>query len=142
MRDKFLFLIVLVCTSCAEDPFPRGLYDYQVERLLSGGESKTWLLVSMNDNGTITQPTICTDSLRLQVSVINTDSIQVQLLTPLADCNGFSSKNLGNANASGDLVFTDSIIFKSGAIWIVNDITSKNLIYSTEGVISSWVTIN
>ncbi len=138
MRGKWL-LLVLIVLGCQDDQVPVGFYDYQVERLLSGGDSKTWTLVSTSRGGVVSRPSICTDTLRLQIAVVtDTDSISISRLTPTADCSGFTEETLGNANASGDLVFTDSIIFASGDIWIINEITAKTLSLTTQSQSENW----
>lgn len=126
MRGKLLFL-TLFAFACKEDQFPAGLYHYQAERLLSGGDSKTWVLVSSSESGTVTNPTLCSDTLRLLITEVASDSINISRLIPISNCTSFDSLKFGNANASGDLVFTDSIIFATGEVWIIDKITSKGL---------------
>ncbi len=136
MRGKWL-LLALSILSCKDDQFPEGLYNYQVERLLSAGDSKTWNLVSLSRGGVNSNPSQCTDSLRLLITSVS-DSIHVSRLTPNIDCLTFSTEDLGNANASGDLLFTDSLVFSSGHVWIIHQITSENLSLTTNSQSEIW----
>ncbi len=131
-------LLALLFLGCKDDQFPEGLYNYQAERLLSGGDSKTWALISVNRDGVVSNPALCTDTLRLQISTLGADSIQVSRLTPNVDCSAFIAEDLGNANASGTLVFTDSIIFVSGEVWIITEISSENLSLTTRLQSEIW----
>ena len=93
MRGKWLVLLLFI--GCQQDFFPAGLYDYQVERLLSGGESKVWSeqVGSMN----------CADSTKLYITLLENssgDSVSLSILTPRSDCSGFDTTLIGNANAS------------------------------------------
>jgi hypothetical protein len=130
MRVKW-FVLTLLFLGCKEDQFPKGIYDYQVERLLSGGESKVWLLAEEKTEGIVTRPEVCSDSTRLLIAATQLDSIEISRLVPKVDCSGFDTLALGNANTSGELVFTDSLIFSTGEFWIVESISSLNLILST-----------
>ena len=118
----FIFLI-----GCSDDNFPQGLYDYQVERLLSAGENKTWLLVSSNEGGVASFPTTCADSTRLFVTLIDQDSISISRLLPNPSCSAFDTLKLGNANASGDLLFTDSLRFATGRFWTIQSVTASEI---------------
>ncbi|MEP5612916.1 MAG: hypothetical protein ABJP45_11730 [Cyclobacteriaceae bacterium] len=141
MRDKLFRLALffsITFSACKEDAVPQGLYNYQVERLLSGDTAKTWVLVSSVIEGSTTTPVVCTDSLRLLITAVATDSINVATLTPQMNCTAFDTLDLGDANASGDLVFTDSIVFDSGEIWIVTEITSQNLSLSVDASIMRY----
>ncbi|MEP1096566.1 MAG: hypothetical protein ABJG78_15730 [Cyclobacteriaceae bacterium] len=140
MRGK-LVLLAFLFIACEEDEVPQGLYNYQVERLLSGGAAKTWVLASTNTDGSTTTPALCTDSLRLLITAVATDSINVTTLTPKLNCLTFDSLDLGDANASGDLVFTDSIVFDSGEIWIIDEITARNLTITTNIQTEKWTSL-
>lgn len=128
MRDKFLsiFLFLLIM-SCSEEELPAGIYDYQVERLLSGTSgSKTWDQVVNSSN--------CSDSVRLHVVSVD-DSLDFSRLTYQTVCSIFDTTYLGRANASKaedrDL-FTDSLRFQNGDFWIVKTITSDLLTIEIE----------
>ncbi|MEQ9467316.1 MAG: hypothetical protein RLN88_07880 [Ekhidna sp.] len=117
--------IILSVLSCAEADVSAKLYDYQVERLLSGQlGSKTWNQIVDSEN--------CADSIKLFIELVNSsgdadDSLDISELTPISNCTSFDTVYLGRADASsfsgGDL-FTDSLIFASGDFWIVSQITS------------------
>lgn len=126
MRGKWWVLLIFL-VGCAEDNFPGGLYDYQVERLLSGGDSKVWMLVSELENGVASFPSICSDSTRLLITLTSLDSVNIVQLIPNIICDAFDTLKLGNANASGDLLFTDSLRFASGEYWYVQSITGTKL---------------
>jgi len=125
MRGKWLFLIGLFLLSCNNDFIPPGFYDYQVERLLSGGTNKLW---DQEVNSTD-----CQDSVKLYFQLLENDSddsVTVSRLTPLSDCSAFDTILIGNADASsleGAIGFTDSLIFASGDFWIINSVTSDRL---------------
>jgi len=138
MRGK-LVLLAFLCIACKEDEVPQGLYNYQVERLLSGGTAKTWVLVSTNTDGSTATPELCTDSLRLLITSVATDSINITTLTPRLNCATFDSLDLGDANATGDLVFTDSINFESGEVWVILNLSSLDLTIQTSTESNTWI---
>ena len=133
-------LLGLLITSCQEDDFPTGIYDYQVERLLSTDTMKTWTLTSQIIDGQLSNPMQCTDSVKL-LFVHIMDSITVSRLLPQADCMAFDTLSLGNASASvakGTNRFTDTLHFATGDFWIIDAITSKNLLFSEENTQFSY----
>ena len=120
MRSKCLLIFLLF--ACREEFFPRDLYDYQIERLLSGGSAKTWLQMINSVE--------CSDSVRLHITLLSSssdDSISIFNLLPKSNCFGYDTAFVGNANASGNLLFTDSLLFADGDFWIVESVTSENL---------------
>lgn len=126
MRDKLIGLVLLIgLIACSDEDLPAGIYDYQVERLLSGQSgSKTWFQVTASTN--------CADSVKLVFDLIentSNDSLDVSMIT---GCESFNSTNyIGRASASkalGRQLFTDSLIFRSGDFWIIEEITSKQLL--------------
>ena len=133
MRGRSL-LLLLFCIACDTDFFPEGLYDYQVERLLSSGDTKTWNQVANTDN--------CTDSVKLVFTLLSStidDSVSVERLTSNVACTGFDTTSLGNADASSfsdALNFTDTLNFANGSFWIIRDVSSENLIIEETDVIS------
>ncbi len=128
MRVRLLAILsVFYLLSCADDEIPGGLFDYQVERLLSEGDTAQWLLTSQIIDNTRVTPESCNDSTQLFVRIIDGDSINISFLVPNADCSTFDTTKLGDANASGDILFTDSILFDSGDYWRIFSITSRNL---------------
>ena len=134
MRGKLLVLL-MICIACNNDFFPEGLYDYQVERLLSGDDSKVWKQVLSSGD--------CQDSVKLVFTFISNttdDSVLVQRLVSNEVCSGFDTTSLGNADASSfndALLFTDSLNFANNAFWIIRSLTSDQLIIdqSTERIL-------
>lgn len=130
MRGRLLVLFLTsVLIACSEEELPAGIYDYQVERLLSGQEEmKAWMQVVNSQN--------CTDSMQLIFERVENsidDSLDVSMIS------GCSSSGLttiiGRASASRAIdrdLFTDSLIFASGDVWIVDQITSKQLLLSID----------
>jgi len=116
---------LLVLISCSDEGPQNGLYDYQVERLLTNGSSKTWNEVVNTSN--------CQDSTRLLFELLtNTtdDSVTIYQLIPRSDCSRFDTTLLGNADASSfeqGIRFSDSLIFANGDFWMVEQITSDLL---------------
>lgn len=133
-------MCLLFLVGCSEDNFPQGLYDYQVERLLSAGDSKTWMLVSETEDGTIAFPTTCSDTTRLLITLVDQDSISISRLLPNLECNAFDTLKFGNANASGDLLFTDSLRFATGSFWTIQSVTSSKLeIFTSNKVLEAYL---
>lgn len=131
MRDKLfvIILIVFVSISCSEEDLPEGIYDYQIERLLSGQTgSKIWSQVSSNTN--------CADSIKLIFTLVadsSNDSLDISLER---GCSGSSTTTLiGRADAShitDGVLFTDSLLFTNGNYWIVDEITSEQLLLNID----------
>lgn len=122
-RGVALIILLLFC-ACDNDFFPKGLYDYQVERLLSNDSSKVWLQRVNAEN--------CQDLVRLFVELIsepNNDSLDISEITFSANCTPDTSI-IGRADASSfdeSLLFTDSLNFANGDFWIISRITSESL---------------
>lgn len=124
MRDKVLVIFLLIgLMSCSDESVPAGIYDYQVERLLSGESGiKTWSLQNNAAN--------CTDSVKLLFELVtNTtnDSLDISIIN---GCSPATATLIGRASASSPsdrIIFTDSLVFASGSYWIVNQITSDQL---------------
>ncbi len=138
MRGKLWVVLFALCFSCVEDEFPEGIYHYQVERLLSNGDSKTWILASQTNDGVVITPGACQDSIRLQVTQVE-DSVGFTRLIPTSDCTDFDSNSLGNANASGTLLFTDSLLFGDGTIWKIQSVLPDELIVEESDVLIRYV---
>lgn len=113
--------------SCSEEELPAGIYDYQVERLLSGSSgSKAW--------NQIVNSTNCADSVILYAVAVD-DSLDFSRLTYQSTCDAFDTTYIGRANASSpddrDL-FTDSLRFSNGNYWMIKTITSDLLTIEVE----------
>lgn len=126
MRDKLVLLLLLpiLFFSCSEEELPTGLYDYQVERLLSGTDgTKTWSQVVNSTN--------CTDSIKLVFDLIvdsSNDSLDVSITSGCAE--SLSTILIGRASASSEddqILFTDSLNFADGTYWIVEQVTAEQL---------------
>ncbi len=113
--------------SCSEEELPAGIYDYQVERLLSGSsESKSWNQLVNSSN--------CADSVILYVEAIG-DSLDFSRLTYQNTCGEFDTTYIGRANASSEddrNLFTDSLRFANGDFWLIKTITSEILTIEVE----------
>ncbi|WP_420575603.1 hypothetical protein [Ekhidna sp.] len=122
MRDSLLVIVLFFSfIACSEEDLPEGLYDYQVERLLTGGSAKTWDQVVGSTN--------CTDSLKLYFELVN-DSVDISQINPGSACAFDDTLFLGRANASGfpdNNLFTDSLNFSDGDYWMIRRITSSLL---------------
>ncbi len=131
-RFGILFFFIV---SCDNDFFPAGVYDYQVERLLSADGSKVWRQVITTD--------VCQDSIRLFVELIPSsadDSVALSEILRGVNCNP-DTVFIGNADASsfeGAIVFTDSLNFKNGDFWILELITFTNLRINRQGEIVNY----
>lgn len=121
-----LGLAVLLLIGCAEPFTPEGLYDYQIARLLTGENSKTWAVNSEIINGSSQSPQNCADSSFYYFQPLG-DSIDAHLL--LQNCikiNTYDSSYIGRfLPSSEELVFTDSLNFSNGEFWILVNITSE-----------------
>jgi len=128
MRGKWLF--VLIFFGCQSDFIPEGLYDYQVERLLSGGDSKVWFQVVNSPN--------CQDSTKLFVQLLSNsldDTVAISRLNLSQDCSVVDTLFIGNADASsfeGAILFSDTLNFSDGSFWTVERITSNEIVIRSE----------
>lgn len=126
-RFKYLFISLIFHSSCTNEFFPEKLYDYQVERLLSGGDNKVWDLVIDSQN--------CQDSVRLFVELLSSstdDSVVISEIIRGGLCNPDTSLT-GHADASSfedAIFFTDTLNFDNGEFWIIERITNQTLILS------------
>lgn len=129
MRKTACLLMGLIwMTSCGDDYVPAGLYNYQVERLLSQGSSKEWTLVSRSIGGSQVALDDCTDSLKLVVD-LKSGLLVFNEYTPRVGCALYDTLYYGSGLASGELLFTDSIVLEGGAYTylLIDEITSKRL---------------
>lgn len=115
----------LVC-ACGDD-FQRQLYDYQIERLLSGGETAVWSPVSKRFEGDELLVN-CADSVRFMID-LDADSILFRRMVPRCDATGlFDTVEVAKGSASVDSqIFTDSILFTTGEFWLINTLFSTTL---------------
>ncbi len=136
MRKLIYILVAWIgLSACEEETFyPLGLYDYQVERLLTGGnEQGTWLINSITKDGANQEILSCSDSVRWVFEQVTSDSISVYELTFDAQCLFYDTLIFGQLAASGsNLLFTDSLKFDAeGTVndrfISVSEVTSKLL---------------
>ncbi|WP_370090448.1 hypothetical protein [Ekhidna sp.] len=137
MRDKILLAVFgIFLLACSEEELPAGIYDYQVERLLSAGSEKTWSEVVNSTN--------CVDSVKLHFEMVSNatnDSLDVFELIPISNCTSFDTTLIGRADASrlvGSDLFTDSLIFSTGSFWIVRGVTSQFMTVEVNGDLLSF----
>jgi len=135
--NRFWFLLVAACfiLACDDETFyPSGLYNYQVERLITdGGGQATWLITSISIDGQNQSMDGCLDSVRWVFERITTDSISAYMLEFDVECVLYDTTLLGQMTASGnDLLFTDSLLFETvnssnDRVMHVSKITSTEL---------------
>ena len=124
--------LVWICLACDTNFFPEGLYDYQVERLLSAGDSLVWDQTLSSEN--------CQDSVKLLFALLSStadDSVAVLRLVANDQCTGFDTTIIGNADASSfsdALLFTDSLNFDDGSYWIIQSVTSELLVIESDQI--------
>jgi len=126
MCGKYLFVVLAVLIfACDSNFFPVGLYDYQVERLLSNDSSKTWVQQRSVES--------CQDSLLLLFNFVSSaedDSVSIFEIVGGISCDPDTSF-IGNADASSfsdALLFTDTLNFSDGNFWILRSLTAKRLV--------------
>ncbi len=136
MYKKYVLYLVMLLTvlfGCEDEYFPEGYWPYQVEFMLTNGDSRNWLVTRWEENGQEVDMNTCSDSLRLAFEVITSDSIASYQLRKRNDCVTFDTTFIGELTASGgEGFFTDSLYLEraNGSILrtVVNDLTSKGLI--------------
>jgi len=126
MFVKSLFLlcsITLVLQSCDDPFFPVGLYDYQVEKLLTNDSNKLWTQIEQ-------QSSDCQDSTWLLIGS-NQDSISLSRIVKIENCEIFDTIFFGNAKISflpETFLSTDTLIFDDSNKWIIEEITFRELV--------------
>lgn len=124
---KWVCFLLLLGFAC-EDDFQRQLFDYQVERLLTGGSQAVWRPTSIIYEGDQLLRD-CADSVLFMFELNTDDSISFNRLRPR--CNGesvYDTLDFGKGNASVDSqIFTDSILFSDGDYFLINSIFSQGL---------------
>lgn len=124
---KFFLLLSGLAWACSED-FSSQLLDYQVERLLAGGDQATWSPTSIRLNGDQLL-TNCADSVLFMFALNADDSISFRRLRP--NCPGgalYDTLEIVKGDASGDeQIFTDSIRFSTGDFFLINSVFSQSM---------------
>ncbi len=127
-----LLLIGMLCGCEEEDFYPKGLYGYQVDRLISGGESKLWILTASEIDGQAQAFEDCGDSLKLYVEERTMGIAVYQLNT----CNptdstffGYMTSSFKAKGLANQYLFTDSLLFEEGTedFFLVKEVTSLYL---------------
>lgn len=124
---RFILLLMGLVWACSDD-FQQQLYDYQVERLLTGGNQATWSPTSIQLNGDQLLNN-CADSVLFMFELNSDDSLEFRRLRP--NCPGstlYDTLGILKGNASVDeQIFTDSIRFSSGHFFLINSVFSQSL---------------
>jgi len=122
-----LFISIFTFIDCSEEFVPKGLYDYQVSRLLSNDSNKLWTVTKIIVADQPQPIQNCEDSLFLLFTSIS-DSLLIQSLS--RNCltnNDHDTLDIGQAAPSSfGIIFSDSLIFRDGRIWFIREITSEN----------------
>ncbi len=125
MKAIYWILLAFLLIQCQEEEV--SIFEgQQIQRLLTGGDEKIWVLSSRSEDG-VESTLSCTDSLRLLMTDED-DSVNIQQLIPtcLGTALTFDSLDLGNALVSSqDDLFTDSLLFEDGTFWLVEDVSSQ-----------------
>lgn len=133
VKISFLFLAWLTI-ACTDDAISDNFFGYQVERLISTGDTALWEPIAITLNGE-SQLTRCEDSVYFQFILGEDDSLSVLELVPhCQSSNGLFdtlSEAIGRASVD-DEVFTDSIVFADGGFLIINEIFSSSVVLTRE----------
>lgn len=124
---KFILLLIGLAWACS-DEFERQLYDYQVERLLTGGGQATWSPTSILLNGDQLLNN-CADSVLFMFELNADDSVSFHRLRPVcSSTTTYDTLEAIKGNASVDeQIFTDSIRFSNSDFFLINAIFSQSL---------------
>ena len=138
-RSGSCFLCLLIFIFSCSDDFQRRYYDYQVERLLTSGDSAIWTPTSILLNGNQLLGT-CQDSVLFMIELNSNDSLQLTRLRPT--CLGdflYTASGSEKGKASQDAqIFTDSILFANGNYWLVNSVFSRSFEIQSGDTIMSF----
>lgn len=106
----YLVLVIAGLSACDDGYLPEGYWPYQVEYMLTDGDSKNWLVTEWVEDDNQVVMTSCTDSLRFAFAYITSDSIASYELRKIGDCVTYDTTFLGELTASGGSgYFTDSL---------------------------------
>lgn len=124
---KFLAFLAVLTFACSED-FQQPLYDYQVERLLSGGDRITWTPTSKLLNGEQLLNS-CPDSVLFMFELNSDDSLSFSRLRPVCtQISTYDTLEAVKGNASVDSqIFTDSIRFSTGDFFLIRSVFSQSM---------------
>ena len=148
MKRELLLLMIFFAAmmGCEEETYyPPGLYGYQVERLLSGGEEKFWALTGLEVDGESQNIESCANGVELHVyqglTAINVYQVTTCAVPDTVYYGEMTASEAGTS-ASNANVFTDSLLFENGALnyVIVKEVTSLKLKFDryTGGIKSTY----
>jgi hypothetical protein len=133
-RSLLLWMTFFIAMMGCEDEtyYPPGLYGYQVERLISGGEDKVWELAGLEVDGQTQSIEGCANAVELHVYQGTTAIDVYQIITcevPDTLYYGEMTASEAGSSASNTNVFTDSLLFENGEVnyVIVKEVTSLRL---------------
>ena len=128
LSSVFLPILILAIWSCGDDEIQTQFYGYQIERLLSSGDTAVWIPISVSGEGQMLSS--CADSVHLFIRQ-DGDSLDIRDLTPRCDGSMmFDTGEVRMAKASvEDIFFTDSLLFADGTFWIVTESFSLTMGY-------------
>lgn len=130
MKRAAFIILILTALACQEDYYPPGLYGYQVEHLLTGGDTGVWYLSEYQVGGERQPISSCEESLQLHFIEAG-DSIAVYEITSCQppDTVDYGSMSASSAagSATNEHLFTDSLLFEYGTVnyLIVREISSS-----------------
>lgn len=137
-------LLVVLFMGCQEEDFyPKGFYGYQVERLLTGGDTAVWDIVNLSVDGTNRELMDCADSIQLHFLQTN-DTLVVYEITrcvvPDTVYFGNMTASVSSNSESNQNLFTDSLLFENGAVdyLIVSEITSTSFHFIQRNSGEDW----
>ncbi|MEQ8546738.1 MAG: hypothetical protein RIC03_02455 [Cyclobacteriaceae bacterium] len=143
MKIHWFFVGVVCLLASCSDPFvPQGLYDYQVERLITNDTSKSWVLRSLTVDGQNVEVMACDENITFLAETITADSLVFLEINKQADCSANDTLFWGSFRASGHIrnIFRDSLYFDDGikpSFGLVEVVTPESLIISfSEGAFS------
>lgn len=134
----------MLCACEEEAFFPNGLYGYQVDRLVSGGDTKLWTLTASEIDGEAQAFENCDDSLKLYVEE-RTKGIAVYQVNT---CNptdstffGYMTSTFIAKGLSDQYLFTDSLLFEEGTedFFLVKEVTSLYLKVNFKRGVNSFI---
>lgn len=133
MKRIGVLLIIYFMASCSETFVPPGLYDYQVERLITNGDSKSWVLQSLVIDGQNVEVLVCDSTITFLAEVVRTDSLVFLEINKRTDCSANDTIFWGAIEASGHVrdLFNDTLYFNGGvkpSFGLIESITPASFI--------------
>lgn len=135
-KSIYILILSVFLLACSEEAFfPKGLYGYQVEHLLTGGDMKHWMVQRLSVDGQNQSVNACSDTLIWVFDEAGTDSVSVYELRYDAGCVLYDTTWQGKLSVSGgDDYFHDSLyLIKNKRVVktiLVDHVTSLTLGFS------------